>query len=64
MKTCHINLTPLGARWDSAGVNLRFSANANQVKLLAGGMELNEECWNNGESCCVGLRPAETLSRN
>ena len=41
-----------------------FAANANQVEFFAAGMELNEECWNNAEIRCVGLRLAEMWSRN
>jgi hypothetical protein len=43
---------------------LLFAANANQVEFFAAGMELNEECWNNDEIRCVGLRLAEKWSRN
>jgi pullulanase/glycogen debranching enzyme len=40
MKICHGKLNPLGATWDSAGVNVSlFSANAYQVELFAAGME-------------------------
>ena len=65
MRICHGKLNPLGATWDSAGVNFSlFSANANQVELFAAGMELNEECWNNAKIRCFRLRLAETSSRN